>query len=92
MAVRVVTYDLKVKNDDNADLREALTDEYESFHLQESVWLVDTSQSSIEVRDNLKGHLKAGDKLFVARIGKSWSTYNAGSKAVSWLESDDRTW
>lgn len=92
MAVRIVTYDLKVKNQDNTELREAIEEGYESFHLQESVWLIDTSKSSISVRDDLKRHLRQGDKLFVARIGKSWASYNAGKEAADWLESDERTW
>jgi hypothetical protein len=91
MAVRMVSYDLKVKNKDNQELREAI-EEYENIHLHESLWLIDTRQKSSEVRDNLESHLKDGDKLFVCRPSKNWASYNAGGKNVDWLRSDDRTW
>ena len=91
MAVHMVSYDLKVKNKDNQELREAI-EKYENIHLHESLWLIDTQQKPSVVRDNLESHLKDGDKLFVCRLQRKWASYNAGSKNIDGLKSDDRTW
>lgn len=91
MSVHMVSYDLKVKNKDNQELREAI-EAYENIHLHESLWIIDTQQKPSEVRDNLENHLKDGDKLFVCRLCQSWASHNAKSKDVDWLKSDDRTW
>jgi len=91
MSVHMVSYDLKVENKDNQELREAI-EEYENIHLHESLWLIDTQQEPTDVIDNLKVHLKKGDKLFVCRLRHNWSSYNAKSKDVDWLKSSDRTW
>jgi hypothetical protein len=91
MAVHMVSYDLKVKNKDNQELRKAI-EEYENIHLHESLWIIDTQQEPSDVRDNLKSHLKDGDKLFVCRLRQNWASQSAGAKNVDWLKSDDRTW
>ena len=88
MAVRLVTYDIADgDSDDYEELHDAIK-EYEHHHLQKSVWLIDTSESSKAVFDTLKAHLSDDDDLFVVRLRKGWWS----TKGRKWLKSDERTW
>ena len=91
MAVRLVAYDLKVRNKDNKELIEAL-DGYQSLHLQESVWLVDTQLSSKQLRDHLARVMKDGDKLFISRVTLNLAWVGLSQTAKNWLTSPSRTW
>lgn len=91
MAVRLVAYDLKVRNKDNKELIDAL-EGYQSFHLQESVWLVDTQLTSKQLRAELVHVMKAGDMLFISRVTPAIATAGLTQVAKNWLASPSRTW
>jgi len=78
MATLVITYDL-YKTGQNYD---CITEKIKSYgrwcHLQGSVWLIRTSKSCVQVRDELSTCLDANDKLFVAKLSgeAAWSGYS----------------
>lgn len=92
MAVNIVTYDLKVKNNDDADVIKVLKQTFTWLHLQESVWLVDTALTPQQVRDILMGYMKPGDSLFVDRLAGPWATYGVNDVALAWLQNPIRSW
>ena len=48
-------------------------------------WLVQSRFPTSQVRDLLKPHIGAGDKLFVARIHGNWSATNMGAGFQDWM-------
>jgi hypothetical protein len=87
--VHVVAYDLKTPNDtseDYARVISAIKSLYPTWaHLEQSVWLVETTEASETVRDSLKPYLNANDVLFVAQLSGNWATRNAGDDRNTWL-------
>ncbi len=67
MSSFVISYDL-VADKDYSKLYEAIRNYGTFAHILESVWIVKSSSSSSEIRDNLKSYVDADDKLFVARL------------------------
>jgi prenyltransferase beta subunit len=55
-------------------------------HIEQSVWLVDTSLGASEVRDHMKSALKSKDVLFVASLQGNWGSFNFGEKRNEWLQ------
>lgn len=88
--VHIVTYDLKSPHDSPDDYKrviDGLKSLYTSWcHLEESVWLVETSLSAAEVRDTIKIYLSASDVLFVARLSGNWGSFNLTPKRSDWLK------
>ena len=95
MSVLLVSYDLKGDDSDYHQLIQAL----ESYghgrycHAQKSVWLLDTSKTPREVASHLGRYmnLRRGDKIFVGRIHKDWSSY-CSDDVANWLKGHSRTW
>lgn len=61
------------------------------FHLQGSVWLLDTAESPKWWRDELRSRGDANDEYFVTLITRSWAglKMDGGGK---WLKDPDRSW
>jgi hypothetical protein len=91
MAVILVTYDLKAPGRDYASVYSYLR-KYTYCKNMDSVWLLDTSATCKQIRDDLKALVDAGDKVFVSKLAvKTWASYNVGTMG-SWLNEDSRTW
>ena len=87
MATCIVAYDL-LKAGQNYDcLCEKLNAYPTHWHMQQSVWVLETSQTAVQVRDNLAGCLDTNDKLFVAKLDgeAAWSGYS--DKVADWIKS-----
>jgi len=88
--VHLITYDLKSPNDTPEDYQrviDGLKSAYGTWcHLEKSVWLVSTDQSSSEVRDVIKKFMNSSDVLFVAKLSGNWGSYNLTSKRTDWLK------
>jgi CRISPR/Cas system-associated endoribonuclease Cas2 len=91
--VYIVTYDLKSPNDTAEDYErviDGLKSRYGNWcHVEKSVWIVSTTESASEVRDNIKALLNASDVLFVARLSGNWASFNLSSKRTDWLKSKE---
>lgn len=84
MAVHSVNYDLKKPGRDYQPLYDAIK-KYQHCHALESTWLIDTTQTPAQVRDNLKKHIDANDKLLITRLQGNWAT-NYSDRCSDWLK------
>ena len=89
--VHLITYDLKAPNDKSSDYERVIGHIKASYpnwaHIEKSVWLVSTTQSSSQVRDQIKAALHADDALFVAKI-TDWATWNISMDVINWLKNN----
>lgn len=56
----------------------------------ESSWLLDTSKTAKQVRDEMRELIDENDVLFVAPIKKAWAANNY--YCGTWLNKDERSW
>lgn len=49
-------------------------------------WFVESKLSARTLRDLLKPHLKAGDRLFVGQFTQNWSATNMGEGFPDWMQ------
>ena len=84
MAAYIVTYDL-MKQGQNYDCIIAKLKAYSThWHMQQSAWIIVSSQTAIEIRNDLLNCLDANDKLFVGQLSAAaWKS--AGADADNWL-------
>ena len=73
MNILLVTYDLeKTSTNDSSKDYETLYNKLKSYYdfakVNESSWLVKTSFSSVQLRDDILNCLKRNDRLFVANL------------------------
>jgi len=88
MTKYLLTYDLSKPGRNYDDLIEHLETTYGSEgHILGSVWLIETTESSVAVRDAAKAYLDANDKMLVIGVSSTaWATRNLTS-ASDWLNS-----
>ena len=86
MAAYIVSYDLHKVGQNYNCLNEKLNAYAKHWHIQGSVWLIETSESAAVLRDKLKTCLDSNDKLLVARLSgeAAWSGYTDVS--TKWLK------
>ena len=89
MSVYLVTYDLRMPGRNYNDLYAAL-DKYANCHDLESVWFIDTENSSSAIRDHLEKFIDSNDGLFVGKLTQQWSGY--GIRCANWLNDSSRSW
>lgn len=85
MATYIVTYDLMKQGQNYTCLTKKLDAYPTHWHAQGSVWLIETNQSAVDIRENLSSCLDANDKLLVARLSgeAAWKGYS--NNVSSWL-------
>ena len=78
MSTLLVTYDLHKQGQNYECLIKKLKAYPGWCHLQQSVWLITTNNTCVQVRDNLNSCLDSNDKLFVAKLQgeAAWSGYS----------------
>lgn len=89
MTVYCVTYDLKAPGKDYKPVHDYL----KTFNYckdLESFWLIDSTKSAAQIRDDLRSRIDGNDKVFVARLHRKWGSINFG--CGSWLNSSSRNW
>jgi len=66
---KIVTYDL-CKPETSADYKELIDriKQYTHCKLMESCWLISTSWTCAQVREDLSQHIDSNDRLFVANL------------------------
>ncbi|MCA8349177.1 hypothetical protein [Burkholderia cepacia] len=88
MAVYFIGYDLTRKQFQNY---ENLIDAIKAYGVYwgnlDSTWLIETGQSSDQIRDNLRRHIHSDDRLLVVRVqhDAAWCG-SFGAKASDWLK------
>jgi hypothetical protein len=88
--VHIVAYDLKTPND-TAQNYEIIIGAIKALftswcHIEQSVWLIDTSSNAATVRETLKDYLNDGDRLFIAPLQGAWASRNFGDARNNWLK------
>ncbi|MBN3489987.1 hypothetical protein JV173_00520 [Acholeplasma equirhinis] len=58
-------------------------------HYLESVWLVKSSKSASQIRDEAIKYIKNTDKLFVIEVQNHWASLNINKQGVEWLKNID---
>ena len=88
MAVYLVGYDLH-EGEDYEDLINALKAYGTWWHCLDSTWLIKTSATAVEIRDNLRKHIKNGDRLLVMRYAEGSAAWYGFSKdCADWLKNN----
>ena len=88
--ILLVTYDLRQPGRDYKPLHEWLR-KFTYCKGLESVWLLDTTWTPQQVRDELKKLTDSNDKTFVCRLyPNQWASWNYD--CGDWLNKPERTW
>ncbi|TBW96673.1 hypothetical protein [Xanthomonas citri] len=81
----IVSYDLHAQGQNYPCITGKLK-ELGAWHMQQSVWLVQSDLTATQLRDHLIGCLDSNDKLFVAKMtSAAWKTM--GQEADKWIKS-----
>lgn len=86
MATFIVTYDLHKQGQNYQCIIQKLSAYQYHWHMQGSVWIIETTQSAVEIRNHLNSCLDQNDKLFVGRLEgeAAWSGY--ADNVSNWLK------
>ena len=77
MACYIISYDL-CKPGRNYDALYTAIKAYGTWaHINESLWAIETSQTAVQIRDNLKKNIDSNDRLFVIKSGVEAAWYLA---------------
>ena len=82
----LISYDLMAPNKDYSKLISAIKEYGTYAKVLESCWIVKSSNTAKEIRDNLKNHIDANDKLFVVKLAGVGAWYNLSDKVSEWLK------
>jgi len=84
----LVTYDLRAPGRDYSKLFAGIKKIANGWaHPLESMWLVRSSMTQGNIRDELKQHVDANDRLFIIEVKpKEWASYNLDQSQVDWLQ------
>lgn len=90
MSKYIVTYDLRKPGQNYDELIKAIKT-YKWAKVTESAWFVATTSTSAEVRDKLKAHIDAGDRLMVAALtgAAAWRNCIADDEALKKFLNDN---
>ncbi len=51
-----------------------------------SVWIIKSSKTAGEIRDEIKTALDTNDKLIVVKLSGNWATYNITKDVTDWMK------
>jgi CRISPR/Cas system-associated endoribonuclease Cas2 len=88
MALYLISYDVRLKNHDYQSLYDTLN-HWKAAHLQNSVWLVESSAAAQVVLQSLQQHVHSDDTICVIELkaGVGWETVHARPTGNAWLSS-----
>lgn len=86
MPAYIVTYDLHTPGQKYTCLKEKLEAYGYYCHLQQSVWIVVSSNDSASIRDNLATCLDSNDSLFVAKLSGEAAWRGFSEDVTKWLK------
>jgi hypothetical protein len=88
MAIYMIGYDLHPANGPDYDDLFAALEEIGSGYWDclESTWLVTADKTPAQIRDELKKHLKEGDRLLVLSCGAEAAWLGFKDQCQTWLE------
>lgn len=80
----LINYDLKNPGRNYDDLINAIKAYGTWANICLSCWAIESNQTTIEIRDNLKKHLDKNDVLFVCDFD-DWASFNLPKSVTDWL-------
>lgn len=84
----LVGYDLLKPGKDYAKLIEKLKGYGGWWHNLDSTWLIRTTKTASQVRDELKSYIDTNDRVLVLDVtGDNWATFGFAKSANDWLQS-----
>ena len=89
MSTLLVGYDLNQPGQDYTSLIETLKKVGAWWHYLDSMWLVKTSLTPIELRDKLSAVLDSSDELVVLDVtSRTWAATGLPKRAYDWLHTN----
>lgn len=87
MAAYIVCYDLMAPGQNYDRLTKTIESYYKThWKMQQSVWIIQSTQTATQIRDHLNKCLDRNDKLFVGKLSAgAWSGYP--DNITKWLKS-----
>ena len=85
MSSFIISYDL-ISDKDYSSLYEAIRNYGSYAHILESVWIIKSSTSSTNIRDNLKSYIDSDDKIFVAKLSGESAWRNLSTEVSNWIK------
>lgn len=86
MALFMVSYDLHKQGQNYTCLTDKLNDYVTHWHLQGSVWLIESESPAAVIAKALAECLDANDKLVVVKLSRDAALSGYGDDAVAWLD------
>jgi hypothetical protein len=86
MATYIVSYDLMKQGQNYTCIVQKLNADPIHWHAQGSVWIIETNQTAVQVRDHLQSCLDSNDKLIVARLHGEAAWMGYGDNITNWLK------
>lgn len=90
MAAYIVTYDLAQQGQNYSCLYARLRSYPTHWHMQQSVWIVVTPESAVDLRNTLTACLDANDRLFVARLANEAAWRGYAENVSDWIKNQLR--
>ena len=73
--VYLITYDLNKPGQDYPALYDSIKKMGAWWHHLDSTWLVDTTLTAAEIRDQIREAIDPGDHILVVRFGSEWASF-----------------
>jgi CRISPR/Cas system-associated endoribonuclease Cas2 len=86
MTVHVIAYDLQTPGQNYDDLKKKIKSYGTWCHIQESVWMIESSKTCVEIRDDLETVLDNNDKIFVGKMAGEAAWRGLGDAISKWLK------
>jgi hypothetical protein len=89
MNTHLVSYDLKAPGKDYNNLIHFLKSATLWAKPLESVWLIKTSLSASDFRNQINLHVDKNDKVLVLNVtGDNWATFNIDTQVTDWIKNN----
>jgi len=85
MSAYIVSYDLHKRGQNYECIIEKLKGYPEHWHMQQSVWIISTNQTVVQIRDHLMSCLDENDNLFVGKLSAA-AWHGFAPAAEPWLK------
>jgi hypothetical protein len=86
MSYYLISYDLRAPGRDYQSLYDAIKRIANGWcHCLESVWIIGHAGPAAMIRDELKQHIDANDRLLVIKVTGDWASWNLSTEITEWL-------
>jgi hypothetical protein len=93
MALICVNYDLSIDGPQNyKGVEEVLAGYPDGCRILQSLWVIDTEDTTQQVQNKLRRRISKTDSVFVCQVDDDswWSSYGLNDEAMHWLNSHSK--